>query len=562
MKTESHNEQRFESMVTILIASVAIWVAITAYFQNYASNISDQARRRAQQYSIEATKREVNGSIQFSYEWQGAFQAWREIGWQITAAQQNGDAAAEARLYELQDRIATLSHLLGPDYFDPNVGWPDSSKYEADSYLIESTRLSETYLAESELGNFTDNTADALIVQITLLTVSLSLYGLSMALKGRVRWLFVIVGSGIVGICVLWLGWSMIELLIRPEVNHEAIQAYADGVGLEYQGRYEDAVSRFTLAIEKNPSYAKAYYERGLSYYSLGDMQTALSEMELARANGLDDTSINWNLGWTYYLTGEYEKAFEANERVLSGHPEVLGVRMNQAISYLVSGDFDNAEAQYDLLISEAQRQVNDARANNAEPSASLWYYMDAGALDLQNLIDTLDNNPKSWTQAPTPDLIRGDHAAIRQFAVEQMKRLKESTVALEYTGQLPASSSSMVVEPFVFGQITETDEQGLITAFEPAVGDVIPFGEDEFTVEFTYSGEAPSEMLWKVYVNGYEDQSLRIVDLTDVSSGGTWYKTFGYSYTNVFILSEGEYTVELYADNILVQSGTFYVQE
>ncbi|HMZ08805.1 MAG TPA: hypothetical protein PK078_14405, partial [Anaerolineales bacterium] len=74
MRTETKSEQRFENMVTIMIASVAIWVAITAYFQNYAANISDQARRRAQQYSIEATKKEVNGVIQYSYEWQGAFQ--------------------------------------------------------------------------------------------------------------------------------------------------------------------------------------------------------------------------------------------------------------------------------------------------------------------------------------------------------------------------------------------------------------------------------------------------------------------------------------------------------
>jgi tetratricopeptide (TPR) repeat protein len=562
MKTESHNEQRFENMVTVLIASVAIWVAITAYFHNYASNISDQARRRAQQYAIEATKREVNGAIQFSYEWQGAFQTWQEIGWQITAAQQNGDTAAEERLLALQDRILTLSKLLGPQYFDPAVGWPDSGKYEAESYLIESTRLSETYLAESELGNFTDNTADSLIVQITLLTVSLSLYGLSMALKGRMRWLFIIVGSGIVGLCVLWLGWSLLELFIRPEVDAEAIQAYSEGVGLEYQGRYQEAIDKFTLAIEENPYYAKAYYERGLSYYSLGDMQTALSEMEAAREQGLDDTSINWNLGWTYYLVGEYEKAFEANERVLSGHPEVLGVRMNNAISYLAMGDFQNAQAQYDLLIAEAQKQVDEARRNEAEPSASLWYYMDAGALDLQNLIDTLDNNIKPWTQAPTPDLIRGDHAAIRDFALQQMKRIKESTVSLEYTGQLPGAGGNIQVEPFIFGQITGEDEQGFITDFEPAANNIIPFGEESFTVEFTYSGDAPKEMLWKVYVNGYEDQSLRIVDKTDISSGDTWYKTFGYTYTNVFILSAGEYLVELYADNILVQSGTFYVQE
>lgn len=562
MNPETRTEQRFENMVTVLIATVAIWVAITAYFQNYAANISDQARRRAQQHAIEATKREVTGVIQFSYDWQGAFQTWREISWQITAAQQNGDAAAEERYLALQESIVPLSELLGPDYFDPGNGWPDSYRYEADKYLVESTRLSETYLAESELGNFTDNTADALIVQITLLTVSLSLYGLSMALKGRIRWLFIVVGSGIVAFCVLWLSWSLLELLIRPEVDAEAIQAYSEGVGLVYQGRDEEAIEKFTLAIEENQYYAKAYYERGLSHYVLGDMTTAISEIERARAEGLDDVSLNWNLGWIYYLTGQYDKAIEANERVLSQNPEVLGVRMNQAISYLSKGDLENSRAQYDLLLQEAQRQVDEARSNNAQPSASLWYYMDAGALDLQSLVNQLDNNPKAWTQAPTADLISGDHSAIRAFALEQMKRLKEATVSLEYTGKLPAAQAPIQVSPFVFGHITGTDAEGFITGFEPSTNNIIAFGEDSFSVEFSYSGTPPSRLLWKVYVNGYEDQSLRVLSTEDISGGSTWYRTFGYNYTNVFILSEGEYTLELYADNILVQSGTFYVQE
>lgn len=561
MNAEPKNEQRFENMVTILIATVAIWVAITAYYQNYASNISDQARRRAQQFAIEATKKEVNGNIQFSYDWQGAFQTWRELSWQITAAQQNGDDAAVQRLQKMQTRIETLSKLLGPDYFNPANGWPDSYKYEADTYLVEATRLSETYLAESELGNFTDGVADSLIVQITLLTVSLSLYGLSMALKGRIRWLFIIVGSGIVGFCMLWLGWSLLNLFIRPEVNEKSIAAYSEGVGLAYQGLYEDAIVKFTEAIDENEYYAKAYYERGLAYYELGDLERAASEMEIARSNGLDDVSTNWNLGWTYYLSGRYNEAIAVNERILATHPEVLGMRMNQAISYLAMGDFDNSRLQYDLLIQEAERQVNEARANGAEPPASLWFYMDAGALDLQNLIDTLESNPKAWTQSPPANIVYGDHNAIRNFANEQMKRIKETTVALEYTGQLPAETETMLVQSFKFGQITGKDSQGFITGFEEAQNNVIPFGEDTFSVEFTYAGQAPSQMIWKVYVNGVEDQSLRIVADDDISSGSTWYRTFGYQYTNVFILSEGEYTVELYADNKLVQRGTFYVQ-
>lgn len=561
MRSETRNEQRFENMVTILIASVAIWVAITAYFQNYASNDADRSRRRAQQYAIEATKMEVNGNLQFSYEWQGAFQTWRELSWQITAAEQNGDAAAVQRYQQMQTRIESLSNLLGPQYFDPAFGWPDSYKYESDLYLVEATRLSETYLAESERGNFTDGTADGLVVQITLLTVALSLYGLSMALRGRIRWLFIIVGSGIVGFCMLWLGWSMIELLARPEVDAEAITAYAEGTGLSYQGKYQEAIEKFTVAVTENPYYAKAYYQRGLAYYDLGDLNTAIAEMEKARSEGMNDVTLNWNLGWTYYLAGQYDKAIETNDRILSVQPDVLGMRMNQAISYLAKGDFANSQAQYDLLLQEAERQVNQARQIGAEPPASLWFYMDAGSMDLQNLIDTLEHNPKSWTQSPSLDVVLGDHNAIRNFAQEQMERLKETTVALEYTGQLPGAEEVMLVQPFVIGQITSTDSQGFITGFEPAPNAVIPFGENSFTVEFTYAGQAPQQMIWKVYVNGVEDQSLRIVANDDLSGGSTWYRTFGYEYTNVFILSEGEYTVELYADNKLVQRGTFYVR-
>jgi hypothetical protein len=80
--------------------------------------------------------------------------------------------------------------------------------------------------------------------------------------------------------------------------------------------------------------------------------------------------------------------------------------------------------------------------------------------------------------------------------------------------------------------------------------------------VEFNYSGPPPQQVIWKVYWNGVEDQSLRAVLNDDLSSGSTWYRTFGYDYTNVFILTPGEYVVELYADSKLVQTGTFYIEQ
>jgi tetratricopeptide (TPR) repeat protein len=557
----SPNQKRFDNLVTILIASVAIWVAITAYFQNYAANLSDQARRRAQQFAIEATKREINGVIQFSYDWQSAYQTWYELDLQITAAEQNGDTAAVQRFKSLQKNIIPLSKLLGPQYFDPNGGGLDTLKYESESYLVDATRLSETYLAESELGNFIDNTADALIVQITLLTVALSLYGLSLALSGRVRWLFVIVGSGIVGFCMIWMGWSLIEILGRPSVSHTAITAYAEGVGLAYQYRHDEAIEKFTLAIQEDPYYEKAYYQRAMEYYALGDTDKAIAEIEVARSNGLDDVNLNWNLGWMYYLTGQYDKAIETNERVLSTRPEVIGMRMNQALNYLAMGDLTQAQNQYDLLIQEVQKQVSDAKSRETEPSASLWYYMDAASLDLASLIAELEGNTKYWHQAPPANMVAGDHSAIRDFANQKIKELKEITIALEYTGQLPSEEQTIQVSPFVFGQITSYTEDGQIETFEALSNSTLAYGEETFSVQFDYDGPPTDQIIWRVYVNGYENPSLRKVFNQDISSGGTWYQTFGFGYTNIFILRDGEYLIELYINSQLVQSGVLQVR-
>ncbi|MBI5962771.1 MAG: hypothetical protein HY863_04800 [Chloroflexi bacterium] len=563
MNTEQQkkSDERFNKMITMLIASVAIWVAITVYFQNYASNISSQARRRAQENAIASTKKELNGTIQFSYQWQGALQTWREIGWQITAAEQEGDTAAVERYTQLQERIAALSDLLGPNYFDPAIGWADTGKYESDTYLVESTRLNEIYEAESELGRATDETADSLVVQITLLTVSLSLYGLATTLKGGVRWLFVILGSGIVGLCMVWLSWSMIELLARPEVNNAAINAYSEGVGLSYQYKYDEAIAKFSFAIAKKPDYGKAYYQRGFSNFDKNDITAAIKDFESAREAGLDDINTNGNLGWAYYLNGQFPQAIEVDERVLSIDPSVLSVRMNEALTYLAMGDLPNSQQQYDLLIQETERQVNEAHKNNTEPSASLWFYMDAGATDLQNLIDQLSNKPKLPTEAPSIAMIKGDYNATLDFAYQQMIRIKETNVALEYTGQLPTSQEVMRVQPFAFGQITGTNEEGLITNFETSPNSSFPNQTKSVSVEYTYSGPPPKQIIWKLYFNGVEDQSLRIISNMDTSSGSTWYQTFGYEYTSVFVFNPGEFVVELYADSKLVQTGTFYIE-
>jgi hypothetical protein len=188
---------------------------------------------------------------------------------------------------------------------------------------------------------------------------------------------------------------------------------------------------------------------------------------------------------------------------------------------------------------------------------------MDAASIDLQNLVDQLDGNPKDWTEAPEAALVPGDHAHIKAFALEEITRLKEATLALEYTGQLPPAQEVMNVSPFAFGSITKKDEQGYVTEFQAVSDAAFPKYTRAVDVEFSYTGPAPTrQIMWKVFRDGVEDASFRSVWDPDLSLSDTWYQSIGYKYTNMFSLFSGEYTVELYVDYHLVQRGTFHVAE
>ena len=556
--TAPESNERFRDLVSILIASVAILTAITAFLQTYASNQAAIADRRAQELSLDATTTRLTGLVQFSSQWQGVVQAWREIDLQIIHAQQEQDTLAEERYTALREKLFQLSPLLAPPYFNSDTFWPDTARYEADLYVVESTRLTEQFTAQAELGNTWDDIANALVIQLTLLAVTLSLYGLSSNLRGWVRWLFITVGSGLVVFNLGWMAFVLITPL--PKLPAPAIDAYAEGVGMFYQARDQEAVDLFTQALEIHPTYANAFYERAGAYFYLGNYEQAARDYEAAREAGRDDVNLGWNLGWTYYLLGQFEQATQINQQTLRRDPTLIGLRMNQGLALLASGNFGNAEVEYTLALEEAARQVSVARAAGQEPPASLWYYMDAGAADLQNLIDTLNNTPHSWTQAPPASVIQTDISALQAAAQTYIQRIKEASVALEYTGQLTTVPRTASLSNMQVGQ-ERFDRQGNFLNYE--IIERFPYGTDDVLVLFDFTGTQTGQSeIWKVYRNGFEDPSLRVVSLWALDASGNGIKRISFTSSNVFIFAPGEYVVELYLDYHLMQSAKFFVDE
>ena len=556
MSTSSSEKSQdfFDKLISFIIATVTVLLAVMSVLQIDASHTSQKAAREAQRLSILATEKRISGIIQFNYDWYGIYEKWVVGDRRAVSADQESDAVTRARYETLRDNLSGLSPLLREPYFDAQDQSINALQYEAELYIVDATNLLEQFVEMSKVGRHWDSIADQHVVQLTLLAVALSLVGLSNTMKSLMRWVFVGLGGLLVLFSMAWAAYILIQP--QPVVNYAAIDSYAQGVGKTHQGSYEEAIQFFDQALAADPDYSNAYYERGNAYFYQDDYATAAADYEAARQAGRDDVNVNWNLGWTYYLLGDFEQARLINENTLKIDPTLVGIRLNQGLVMLAEGKFDEARVTYTEALNEAARQVSEANRDNQPPPPSLWLYIDAGVIDLQNLYDQLNGTPKNWTQAPNAAAIHADTEQIKSFASEQIQTIKEASVALEYS--LPESMVTIQVDPLEFGQYTY-DEEGNYTGFDSATS--FAFGTDQVTVTFNYSGYIPGQqLLWKVYIDGSEYPSYREIQYEGLKESGNNVKHIGFGYTNSSVLPSGEYTVEVYGDSHLAQRGTFTV--
>ncbi|MEK6574179.1 MAG: hypothetical protein AABZ58_07670 [Chloroflexota bacterium] len=120
------------------------------------------------------------------------------------------------------------------------------------------------------------------------------------------------------------------------------------------------------------------------------------------------------------------------------------------------------------------------------------------------------------------------------------------------------AGDEAAAISPFTFAEPLY-DEQGNFTDY--AVADTFEYGASAVAVLFDYDHmQDGQDVVFKVYVDGEEDPSWRLIDkwVLGTSGGAEKPLSFDYSYANV--LRPGFYTVEMYVDSHLGQSGSFVI--
>ena len=102
-----------------------------------------------------------------------------------------------------------------------------------------------------------------------------------------------------------------------PSFDPEAEEHFYLGIEYRRQGNNDSAIQEFTRAIEIEPEYYYAYYNRVLVYYQSGELESSLADYNKAIELQPDNAYWTFERGFLYLELGDREKAIIDLEKSL-----------------------------------------------------------------------------------------------------------------------------------------------------------------------------------------------------------------------------------------------------
>jgi len=151
-------------------------------------------------------------------------------------------------------------------------------------------------------------------------------------------------------ICVLTLLVTFIMIFTNVFAQKTTEEAYSKGVEYGRQGKYDEAISEFSKAIEINPNLAKAYNDRGLSYFYKILVEEACKNVYSAYKKVVEnspDYTVYQNTPSQNYSKkehqGNYEQAISDLNKAIEINPELAEAYNNRALIYYKQGNYNKA---------------------------------------------------------------------------------------------------------------------------------------------------------------------------------------------------------------------------
>ncbi len=205
--------------------------------------------------------------------------------------------------------------------------------------------------------------------------------------------IFFLVGFGLLGYLDL-----MVKFTSRPFIpeNNFAQQAlmsnqttatakslsFEDYYKLGYtsyiQRDYEQAVEKFTEAIQQQPTYAKAYIDRGNAHYNLKEYEAAIADYDRALKIDPKQVKAYVNMGNSRYILAEYSSSPDRNYNLaITDFNNALLINPQEVEAYIRRGMVRAKMAKYSGDSQEYYKQALDDfnQAINLDASRSEAYF-------------------------------------------------------------------------------------------------------------------------------------------------------------------------------------------
>jgi tetratricopeptide (TPR) repeat protein len=283
---------------------------------------------------------------------------------------------------------------------------------------------------------------------------------------------------------------------------------------------------------------------RARAYAALNQFESAIQDFQTAQEWGENDSSLNASLVRAYFQTGDFQSAIAAGQEALINSPDDLWLRQQVSLSILASGETRAAINAYQQLLDSATQEVSKQRQLGDNP-AEIWWLLDEATFQLEQLSKLLQSAAASKVTANIKD-----RETVSQTAQQLADRLRAQSIALQYN-IAETNSNSTVQSQAAIGKpsfvSSKTPDKKYVYKVE---------------MQFSYSALEPGQMLiFKVYRNGIQDPSWSFNQRwTGQKQQGLANFTLSPSYSGLYIVPPGLYTVDIYLNNQLLQQSEFSV--
>lgn len=174
------------------------------------------------------------------------------------------------------------------------------------------------------------------------------------------------------------------------EGSDGAAEEHARGLAALLANDFQQAFVHFRRVVEIKPDDAKAHYNLGVAYGSLGRYQDAIAAYKQAIRIKPDDAGAHSNLGVAYFKLGRYQEAIAAFKQAIRIKPDLAVAHYNLGVAYGSVGWYQDEIAAYKQAI---RIKPKDAEAHNNLGLVYLIIGDKGSALDEYKILKELDKD-------------------------------------------------------------------------------------------------------------------------------------------------------------------------